>query len=122
MKIRTLAIVSGVLAIVGVAALGCSSSTNDAGSTAAAGNCPALGTKACPNGDAVDQKFVDLCTKEKADPKCGTDFTNYLKCLGGAAKCTADGKDDDTGSAAACKSQSDAYGKCKQAALGGDAG
>lgn len=122
MKIRTVATLTSALALIGVVAMGCSSSSDDAGSTAASGNCPAVGSKACPNGDAVDQMFVDLCTKEKADAKCGTDFTNYLKCVGANVKCTSDGKDDNAGATTACKTQNDAYVKCKTAAVTGDAG
>lgn len=110
MKIRFVSVFA-VVALIGCTVFGCSSS-NDAASTAAAGNCPAVGSKACPNDTAIDQTSADACVKSKSDAKCGSAYTDVLKCAGNNAPCGTDGKVDSSKFATACKTQYEAYTKC----------
>ena len=119
MKIRFVTVFASVAALIACTAAGCSS--NDAATTAAAGNCPSVGSKACPNDTAITQMDADACVKSKSDAKCGAAYTDLIKCVGSNAPCGADGKVDTSKFATACKTQSDAYGKCLTPAAG-DAG
>ena len=121
MKIRSLSIVASVVALAGYGVFGCSSSTT-AASTAAAGNCPAVGSRACSKDDAVTQAEFDECTKSKADAKCGSAYVDVLKCAGANVTCGADNKSDSTKAEGACKTQGTAYGTCKAGGGGPDAG
>ena len=116
MKIRTVSIAASVIAAIGLAAFGCSSSSSDAASAASYGNCPAVGSKACPNDTATAQADVDQCAKLKADAKCGSKYVDVLKCAGDNVTCDAAGKYDSAKGQAACKTQTDAYVSCVSAA------
>ena len=119
MNFRTVAVSVAALAMVGLSVLACSSSSN-AAATATGGDCPAVGSKACPNDAAEDQAGLDQCNKLKGDAKCGSKFVDILKCAGTNNKCGADGKSDTTGQTA-CKTQNDAYVTCLSGGAG-DAG
>ena len=120
MNIRSLSLVLSVVALVGCGVFGCSSTT--AASTAAAGNCPAVGSRACSKDDAVTQTEFDECTKSKADAKCGSAYVDVLKCAGANVTCGTDNKTDATKFEAACKTQATAYATCKGGGGGPDAG
>ena len=109
MNFRAVALCAAALGLLTVFA--CSSSS-DAGATAAAGNCPAAGSKACTNDNAITQAETDQCNQLKADSKCGSSYVDYLKCAGSNVVCGSDGKYDQTASAAKCQTQNDAYTKC----------
>lgn len=71
-----------------VAANGCSSDEST-GSSSSAYSCPAVGSKACPNDDAVTQAEYDACKK------CESQSAAYAKCAGiSGPKCGADGKSE----------------------------
>ena len=98
------------------------SSSSDAASAAAAGNCPAVGSKACPNDDAITQADVDQCNQAKNDSKCGSKYTDVLKCEGSNLKCGSDGKVDANATGSACSNQVSAYVSCASGTGGGDGG
>ena len=97
------------------------SSSSDAASAAASGNCPAVGSKACPNDDPITQAEVDQCNQAKNDSKCGSKYTAVLQCEGSNLKCGSDGKVDATATGNACSSQVQAYVSCASG-TGGDGG
>lgn len=69
------------------AAAGCSDDEST-GSSSSAYSCPAVGSKACPNDEAVTQQSYDACKK------CESQSAAYAKCAGVSStpKCGADGK------------------------------
>lgn len=95
----------------------CSSSSN-AASSAANGDCPAVGSKVCSADDAVTQDDVNSCNTEKSDATCGSKYVDLLKCEGSNAKCGSDNKLDTAGLLQACSSQINAYSACKQGGSG----
>ena len=95
--------------VLSVGAFACSSSS-DAASKAADGDCPAVGDKVCSNDDAATQSDVDQCNSLKSDSKCGDKFTAYYKCLGANVSCDSNGHNTDDGSK--CQSEATAYGTC----------
>ncbi len=111
MKFRALALSAAVLSLVGVSLFACSSSSS-AGAAAAAGNCPAVGSKACPNDNAITQADADECAKSKADATCGGKYVDYLKCAGSNVACDSGGKYDQTAGQKACGTQLTAYTQC----------
>ena len=121
MTIRSFGVVASVLAVVGCATFGCSSS-NDAASVAASGNCPAVGAKACPMDTPETQDELNKCNASKSDAKCGASFVDVLKCAGNNVACDASGKSELSKFTANCRTQSEAYSKCLTPATAGDAG
>ncbi len=98
------------------------SSSSDAASAAANGDCPAVGSKVCSADDAVTQDEVDQCNKSKSDATCGSKYVDYLKCAGSNAKCGSDNKVDGTALLQACGTQYQAYSTCLQGEQGGGDG
>ncbi len=93
-----------------VGSFACSSSS-DAASKAADGDCPAVGDKVCSAEDAATQKDVDQCNTLKGDAKCGSAFTSYYKCLGANVSCDSSGKNtEDT--TKVCQTEAKAYSDC----------
>ncbi|MGH7280104.1 MAG: hypothetical protein ACRELY_01150 [Polyangiaceae bacterium] len=112
--------ISAAAILAGSMMFACSSSS-DAAAAAANGDCPAVGSKACPNDPAEAQSDVDQCNQSKNDPKCGSQFTDVLKCEGSNLKCGSDGKVDAQGTLSSCGTQVNAYTTCLQGGSG-DAG
>jgi hypothetical protein len=78
--------VSGIII---TAAAGCSDDEST-GSSSSGYSCPAVGSKACPNDEAVTQASYDACKK------CETQSKAYITCSGASTtpKCGADGKSE----------------------------
>jgi hypothetical protein len=112
MNLRMVGAFVSAAALLTATIIGCSSDSSDAASTAAAGNCPAVGSKACPNEAATTQADTDGCAKSKADAKCGSAYVDFLKCAGANVTCDAAGKSDGAKLLATCKTQYDAYSSC----------
>lgn len=70
------------------AAGGCSDDST--GSSSSGFSCPAVGSKACPNDEAVTQASYDACKK------CESQLKAYGTCSGASTtpKCGADGKSE----------------------------
>jgi len=104
----------------GALALGCSTASNSATTTTAAGDCPAIGTKACPNDAPFSQGEVDDCTNARSS-RCAATYIDYLKCAGTKVTCTTSGKTDSSALTTACGAQLDAYSSCNNGVdAGGD--
>lgn len=101
----------GAFAVGMLALVACSS--DDPASAAAAGDCPAVGTKQCSADDPISQASVDQCNKDKADAKCGSAYVEFLKCAGKNLSCGADNKTDSSKLASACPTETQNYTKCK---------
>ena len=76
------------------------------------GACPAVGSKACANDQPFSQFDSDACMKAKADPSCGTQYTDFVSCALAHVSCTADGKVDSSRILANCQVNLDAYTRC----------
>jgi hypothetical protein len=112
---KNLVMFLGAVLLVGAAA--CSSSSN-AASQAAAGNCPSVGSTACSADTPETQADVDSCNKSLNDPTCGSKYKDLLVCAGQNAKCGSDNKTDSSGILSACGSQVSAYSACTTPATG----
>jgi hypothetical protein len=77
-------VVSGII----VTAAGGCSDDESTGSSSSGFSCPAVGSKACPNDEAVTQASYDACKK------CESQSRAYATCSGASTtpKCGADGK------------------------------
>lgn len=109
-----------VVAVTGIvtAGAGCSSDEST-GSSSSAYSCPAVGSKACPNDEAVTQAEYDACKK------CESQSAAYAKCSGASTtpKCGADGKSEDQQiDQNKCQSELAEVVKCALGGAGGDAG
>lgn len=84
---------------------GCSDDSST-GSTSAGFECPAVGSKSCPNDDATTQLAADTCKR------CETQYKTWANCAGlSKPACSAEGKSlaADTSK---CKTELDAIYKC----------
>jgi len=104
---------------IGALALACSTASS-ATTTAAAGDCPAVGSKACPNDAPFSQGDVDDCTNARSS-RCSVAYIDYLKCAGAKVTCGSDGKTDNNALTTACGAQLTAYSNCNSGLdAGGD--
>lgn len=98
-------------ALVGSIVMACAT---DAASAARSGNCPAPGSRVCPNDTEISQSAADDCQKSKADAKCGGKYVELLECTGTNASCDADDKLDNAKLQAACQAAIQAWTTCVQ--------
>jgi hypothetical protein len=111
---------SAALACLAALAPACSTASS-ATQTAAAGDCPAVGSKACPNDAPFSQGDVDDCVSARGNARCGAVYVDYLKCAGAKVTCGTDGKTDNTALTTACGPQLTAYSDCNSGVdAGGD--
>lgn len=100
------------------AAAGCSDDEST-GSSSSGFSCPAVGSKACPNDEAVTQQSYDACKK------CESQSAAYVKCSGTSStpKCGADGKSESQqADTSKCQAELGEVVKCALGGAGGDAG
>jgi hypothetical protein len=111
---KTLMTAGLVVAVTGIITAGAGCSDDEStGSSSSAFSCPAVGSKACPNDEAVTQASYDACKK------CESQGAAYAKCSGASTtpKCGADGKSESQqADTSKCQSELAEVVKC---ALGG---
>jgi hypothetical protein len=80
--------------LISFGAVACSTGPSDSkdGAKGAAftGECPAVGSKNCPNDSPIEQKKYDSCVAIRADPRCGKEATEVIRCAL-AVPCSAAG-------------------------------
>lgn len=91
MKKKNLMTLGLVVAVTGIVTAGAGCSDDEStGSSSSGFSCPAVGSKACPNDEAVTQASYDACKK------CESQLKALGTCSGASStpKCGADGKSE----------------------------